>query len=162
MHDPKKLLIMARVNHYWHEGRLHAYGPYARELDLWADLFPEVVIAGTCRDKVPPGDCAPFTRRNITMLRVREAGARGFIARLHQAVLLPLIICQLARHMRRADVIHVRCPCDLGLLGVLLAPLFSRRLIAKYATQWLPFPGEPLAWRLQRFILRSVDRKSVV
>ena len=37
-----RLLILSNVIHYRHEGRLHAYGAYAREIDVWADLFTEV------------------------------------------------------------------------------------------------------------------------
>jgi glycosyltransferase involved in cell wall biosynthesis len=36
-----------------------------------------------------------------------------------------------------------------------MAPLFSHRLIAKYATQWLSYPDEPWTWRLQRKIMSS-------
>jgi glycosyltransferase involved in cell wall biosynthesis len=61
----------------------------------------------------------------------------------------------LARAMRSADAIHVRCPGNLGLIGAILAPLFSRRIIAKYAAQWNGGDGEPLSARLQRAILRS-------
>jgi glycosyltransferase involved in cell wall biosynthesis len=57
--------------------------------------------------------------------------------------------------MRGAEAIHVRCPGNLGLLGILLAPLFSRHLVAKYAGQWTGYPGEPLTVRWQRALLRS-------
>ena len=39
--------------------------------------------------------------------------------------------------------------------GVLLAPLFSRCLVAKYAGQWTGYPGEAWTVRLQRALLRS-------
>jgi glycosyltransferase involved in cell wall biosynthesis len=60
--------------------------------------------------------------------------------------------------LRKADAVHVRCPGNLGLLGVLLAPRVSRasrRIIAKYAGQWTGFPGEAWTVRLQRALLRS-------
>jgi len=57
--------------------------------------------------------------------------------------------------MKGADAIHVRCPGNLGLLGVILAPLFSKKLIAKYAGQWPDYDGEPLSFRLQKKILRT-------
>jgi glycosyltransferase involved in cell wall biosynthesis len=57
--------------------------------------------------------------------------------------------------MRQADAIHVRCPGNLGLLGTILAPLFSRYLVAKYAGQWKNYPREPKTFRLQKKILRS-------
>ena len=57
--------------------------------------------------------------------------------------------------MKKADAIHIRCPGSFGLAGALLAPLFSPRLIAKYAGQWNGYPGEPATVRLQRAVLRS-------
>ncbi|MDB6121295.1 MAG: hypothetical protein JWQ71_288 [Pedosphaera sp.] len=162
MPNPKRLLVVARVNHYQYGGRLYAYTPYARELEVWADLFSEVMIAGSCLNEPPPGDCTPFNQKNITLLPVIDAGGDGFKAKFGQIFSLPKIIWQLACYMRRADAIHVRCPCDLGLLGVLMAPVFSRFLIAKYATQWLPFAGEPWAWRLQRILLGSAWWRGLV
>jgi glycosyltransferase involved in cell wall biosynthesis len=158
----KKLLVVARVNHYRHQGKLYAYGPYARELEIWAEIFSEVTIAGSLLDRPPEGDCIPFQRGNIRVVPVSETRAAGVGAKWKAVCQLPLVMWQLAGYMRRADVIHVRCPCDLGLLGIILAPLFSGHLIAKYATQWLPFHGEPLAWKIQRIILRSFWWRGIV
>src|SRR5690606_34487321 len=134
-------------------GRFYAYTPYAREMDLWGDLFSEVAIAGTLRDQTPPNDCSPFLRDNVRVLPVTEAGGNGLAAKAEQLFLLPKILWQLAGYMRQYDAIHARCPCDLGLLALLLGPIFSKNLIAKYAGQWRPFPNEPATWRFQRAIL---------
>lgn len=155
MKPSQRLLILARVTHYQHAGRLYAYTPYAREIEMWADLFSEVTIAGTCRNEPPPGDCCAFTRSNISICPMAEAGGDTWWAKLKQLFVLPRIIGQVLKAMARADAIHARCPCDLGLLGLVFGPVFSRYLIAKYATQWLPFPGEPWSWRLQRKLLKS-------
>lgn len=151
----ERLLILARVTHYQHEGRLYGYTPYAREIELWADIFPKVMIAGTCRNEPPPGDCMAFTRANISILPVVEGGGHGFKARLKQMLMLPRMVWQVLGYLRRADAVHARCPCDLGCLGLVFAPLFSRYLIAKYATQWLAFDGEPVSWRIQRALIKS-------
>lgn len=151
----ERLLILARVTHYQHEGRLYAYTPYAREIELWADIFPQVMIAGTLRNEPPPGDCMAFARPNISILPVVEGGGHGLKARLEQFVTLPRMIWQVLMYLRQADAIHARVPCDLGCLGLIFGPLFSRRMVAKYATQWLPFEGEPLSWRLQRGLIKS-------
>ncbi|MGC8731864.1 MAG: glycosyltransferase, partial [Halothiobacillaceae bacterium] len=153
--SPAKLLIVSHVVHYTHGGRLHAYGPYAREIEIWADLFPAVIIAAPCRHEPPPGDCEPFTRPNISIMPQRETGGTTLKAKLHQAFSLPFLIRDLARAMRRADAIHVRCPGSLGLLGAAMARCFSPFRIAKYAGQWNGYPGEPWTVRLQRMVLRS-------
>jgi glycosyltransferase involved in cell wall biosynthesis len=152
---PEKLLIVSHVIHYQHQGQLYAYGPYTREIDIWADLFPQVLIASPCRYEPPPGDAIPFTRANISMVPQPETGGETRQAKLIQVALLPLLLLTLARAMWRADAIHVRGPGNLGLLGVLLAPLFSPYRVAKYANQWNGYPNEPVTVRLQRDLLRS-------
>jgi len=153
--DIRKLLIFSHTTHYRYEDGLFAYGPYAREIDIWADLFPEVLIAAPCRDETPPGDCLPFTRSNIFLRPQKEFGGETLRAKIEILPVLPKVIWQLTKALREADAIHVRCPGNLGLLGAILGPLFSRRLVAKYCGQWNGYSGEPWTVRLQRAILRS-------
>lgn len=155
MPEVRDLLIVSSAIHYRHGGRLFAYGPYAREIDVWADLFPRVRVAAPCREEAPPGDCLPFTRGNVEVVPQLETGGDRLRAKAVQVLLLPLLVFGLCRAMRRADAIHVRCPGNLGLLAILLAPLFSRRRVAKYAGQWCGYAGEPRTGRWQRALLRS-------
>lgn len=153
--DVTRLVVVSHVIHYLHRGAIYAYGPYAREIDIWADLFEAVVIAAPCRQEEPPGDALPFERRNITVAPQIEAGGDHWSAKIRQALLLPVMLARLAATLFRAQAIHVRCPGNLGLLGVLLAPVFSKYRIAKYAGQWNGYAGEPLAVALQRRLLAS-------
>ncbi len=148
-------MIVSHVTHYSWDGALHAYSPYAREIDIWADLFPSVIIAAPLRCEPPPDNATRFTRANIEVMRQPELGGDTWPAKLQQLAMLPVSLWQLGRAMTRADAIHVRCPGNLGLLGVCLAPLFSRYLVAKYAGQWPDYPGSTLANRLQKRLLRS-------
>jgi len=150
-----RLLIISSVIHYQYGSGLYAYGPYAREVDIWADLFPEVIIAAPCRNEAPPGDCLGFTRPNISLRPQEETGGETFKAKAGQILKLPTLVWGLSGAMREADAIHVRCPGNLGLLGIVLAPLFSRYLIAKYAGQWCGYPSEAWSVRLQRSLLSS-------
>lgn len=150
-----RLLIVTHVAHYRNGDRWSAYGPYAREMELWAPLFAHVVIAAPRREGPPPADCLRIDAPNVSLAPQPETGGATAGAKLAQLLLLPWSMLRLALAMTRADVIHVRCPGNLGLLGALLAPLFARRRIAKYAGQWSAYPGEPRTVRLQRAILRS-------
>lgn len=152
---PRRLLIVSQVLHYKHAGKLYAYGPYAREIDIWADLFPNVAIAAPCREQAPPGDCLAFTRSNISIRPQLETGGKTRQAKAKQVLLLPAHLWRLSGAMREADAIHVRFPASLGLLGALLAPLFSPYLVAKWAGQWNAYEGERFAIRVQRWLLRS-------
>jgi glycosyltransferase involved in cell wall biosynthesis len=150
-----RLLIVSSIIHYRYEGHNYAYGPYAREIDLWAALFSEVAVAAPCRDEPPPGDCLPLSRPNITLLPQKEVGGETLLAKLLQILALPTLISGLVQAMRGMDAIHVRCPGNLGLLGVVIGPLLFRYRIAKFAGQWCGYPGEPRTVWVQRLLLRS-------
>lgn len=152
---PERLLIVSHVHHYLHDGRLGAYGPYAREIDIWADLFDTVVIAAPLRHRPFPGDVVGFTRSNIEMAPQWDAGGDTLQAKLGLLPAVPIWAFGLARAMRKADAIHVRCPGNLGLIGAALAPLYSKNLVAKYAGQWNVHEAERLPTLLQRRLLTS-------
>ena len=155
VHRIQKLLVVSHVVHYQRGDRIYAYGPYAREIDIWADLFPRLAIASPVRSGDPPGDCIPFSRSNIELVPQRETGGTTASAKLRQLLAVPSLLLGLGRAMASADAIHVRCPGNLGLLGVILAPLFSQYIVAKYTSAWAGYPTEPWTWRLQRALLRS-------
>ena len=69
-----KLVIVSHVRHYLHDGKLSAYAPYSREIEVWADLFDEVIIAAPLWKAEPAGDCGPIRRANITVVPQREIG----------------------------------------------------------------------------------------
>jgi hypothetical protein len=150
-----KLAIVTHVPHYECGGQLYTYAPYARELEVWADLFDDVVIAAPLRTTAPAGDCAPVGRSNVRIIPQRELGGETSIAKIRLACYLPVMICELSRVLRQADAIHVRCPGNLGFLGAILAPMFSKPVVAKFAGQWNFTPGDPLSVRLQRALLGS-------
>ena len=150
-----RITIVSHVIHFRRNEEILAYGPYAREIEIWADLFDEVIIAAPIRKEEPTGFAVSIDRRNVSLSSQIETGGKTLSAKLLQLFSLPIHIIKLCRAMKGADAIHVRCPGNLGLLGVIFAPLFSKKLIAKYAGQWSDFPEEPWSYRLQKKILRS-------
>lgn len=155
MGEARTLLVITHVAHYRHAGHVSAYAPYVLEMELWARLFDRMLIAAPLRAGAPPKDCGAFASRNVELRPVPEAGGRGARAKLRQLALLPAQVWRLTGLLRSCDAVHVRCPGNLGLLGVVLAPLFTSKMIAKYAGQWSPYAGEPRSYRLQRRLLAS-------
>jgi len=150
-----RLVIVSHVIHFIRNEEVLAYGPYAREIEIWADLFDEVILAAPVRREKPTGFAVSIDRSNVSLSPQMETGGKTLSAKLLQLISLPIHIFRLCGTMKGADAIHVRCPGNLGLLGVILAPLFSKKLIAKYAGQWPDYDGEPWSFRLQKKILRS-------
>ena len=155
MASVKRLLVVTHAPHYRHNGALYAYGPYVREMDLWCSMFPEVVIAAPCIVGPPEDDGLPLCSGNVSMFPIPASGGAKLRSKLWQLCLLPWIVIRLSTAMMRADAVHVRCPGNLGLLGVILGPIFCKKLVAKYAGQWTGYPGEARSVRLQRYLLGS-------
>jgi glycosyltransferase involved in cell wall biosynthesis len=150
-----RLLIISSAVHYKWNGVISSYGPYTREIDVWADLFSEVVIAAPVRTEQPPGDCLPFLRSNVSVRRQVEVGGDNFASKIKLLNSLPRLAWNIGRAIRSCDAVHVRCPGNLGFIGTVLAPLLSNYTVAKYAGQWNGYPGEPLTVRIQRYLLKS-------
>lgn len=151
----RKLSVVTSVIHYRHENQLWGFGPYVRELEIWADIFPELIIAAPCRTGQPPGDYLPIRRSNVSIHPIAQVGGTTLWAKLGALYRLPGMLWELRKAMRAADAIHVRCPGNLGLLGAIMAPLYSKRTVTKYAGQWTGFPGESWSFKWQRAILGS-------
>lgn len=152
---PLKLVVATSVVHYSHAERIHAYAPYAREMEVWGDLFDEIIIAAPYREQEPPGDCAPIQCANLRVVAQREVGGDSWTSKVKAILSLPVLLWELSQALRQGDAIQVRSPANLGFLGSLLGPLFSHRLVAKYAGQWSASPTDPFSIRLQRAVLRS-------
>ena len=149
------LVVVSHVVHHDDGGQLHAYAPYAKELDRWASMVGRLTVAAPLRVGPAPADSAPLAATNVRMAPQRETGGDRLIDKLAQIVRLPQLVWELDRALRGADAIQVRSPGNLGLLGAVLAPVRSRRVVAKYAGQWHGYPGEPAPWRWQRKVLGS-------
>jgi glycosyltransferase involved in cell wall biosynthesis len=124
-------------------------------MEEWASLFQQVQIAAPCREVGAPADSAEIRAKHVRISPLPELGGRKWQDKAGLVVSLPMLCWALIEAMRGAEAIHVRCPGNVGLMSAALAPLFSRRLIAKYAGQWRGYRGEPWSYRAQRWILRS-------
>lgn len=157
-----RLVVITHVEHGWREGRLWAYGPYVTEMDEWAGLFDEVVIVAPGAQILGRGDLKAFQAANVRLEALQGRGGAGLRAKLGLAAAAPGWAVQIWRAMRGADVVHVRCPGNVGLVGAALAPLAGKPMIAKYAGQWGAYAGEAWSIRLQRWILRRWWRRGAV
>jgi len=76
---------------------------------------------------------------------------------------LPQYLPTIARHIRRADVVHTPLPGDIPLLGMIVAMLFRKRLIARYGGSWSTTSQTTLMNRVTRMWLRAfAGRRNVV
>ena len=97
-----------------------------------------------------------YTHEAIEVLPIPSIAFTSFARAVKSLFLIPLIVWQILKGMRRAEHIHLRCPGNIGLLGVLMQFWFpKKKKTAKYAGNWDPEAKQPLSYRIQKILLAS-------
>ena len=151
-----KIAVATICPHVHFRQQWWSYAPFVLEMDIWGDLFDELVMVAPLDEGPPPPFWRPYRdSRKVTIIPYRKNRGSGFSQARTAIWEIPLMIWSIIRASRKVDAFHVRCPGSIGLLSSLLVPLLRRRVCAKYAGQWNTYRGEPRHYRLQKAILRS-------
>jgi glycosyltransferase involved in cell wall biosynthesis len=151
-----KIAISTICPHVYFEGRWWSYEPFVLEMNVWAQLFDELIMIAPVEQGPAPAFWAPYDESaNISLVPYRKDKGRGLKQARSSILEIPKMVAAIVKGVRSAEAVHVRCPGSIGLLSTLLVPLLGRRMCAKYAGQWGAYPEEALSVRLQRAILRS-------
>jgi len=151
-----KIAISTICPHIYFEGRWWSYEPFVLEMNVWAQIFDELLMVAPLEQGPPPAFWAPYDESaNVSLTPYRRNKGRGLKQDRSSLLEVPRMVASIVTAVRRADAVHVRCPGSIGLVSTLLIPLLGRRMCAKYAGQWGAYPGEAVSVRLQRALLRS-------
>lgn len=150
------LLIISHTPHYAHSGQMVGWGPTIREIDHLASLFDEVVHLAPHHHGSPPGSALPYTQENIRLVPVKPAGGNRFLDKLGTLARMPEWLSVMKDEISRADVLHVRCPAGISLVGLIALRLWGNHKPSwvKYAGNWQP-TKDPLTYRIQRYCLKK-------
>ena len=151
-----KFVIITHVVHIFKEGKVHAYGPYVREMNLWFKYADEILIVAPS-SKIEPTDIhLAYEHNNINVSVIPSISLTSVFEVFKTFFYLPSIKWKLCKAMKQADHIHLRCPGNIGLLGCLVQILFpNKQKTAKYAGNWDPNAKQPLSYRFQKWILAN-------
>jgi len=152
-----KLAVATICSHLEHDGRWWSFEPFVLELNVWAELFDELIMVAPVEEGPPPPMWAPYApQARVRVVPYRRQRGRGLKQERTSAGELPRMIRSLVVAARQADALHARAPGSIGLVAILLGRLLGRRRIAKYAGQWPEYDGEPRSFRWQKRLLRSL------
>jgi glycosyltransferase involved in cell wall biosynthesis len=134
-------------------GRWMSSGGFPLQMAGVASLFDDaelVIVRGAPQQgglPLPPG-------ARVTALR----GPRGQDLRRKLSVLalLPYYVWTLAARFRTADVVHVPLPGDIPLLGMMLALIMRKRIIARYGGSWATNTQTTMMNRVTKTLMRRV------
>lgn len=144
------------LHHLDEHGRLYTHGALAAQLDLWASRFDQVIFCGVRGAGPPPPSFAPYASRNIELVELRPAGGSGWRGKADAVAAAASWARTVVPVLRRTDAVHLRTPCNITLVLIPFARVLTRRRYAIFAGSWQRYRGEPVSYRLQRWMLRHV------
>jgi len=148
--------IITHTFHYKEDNAVYAYGPYIREMNVWASHVDKViVVAPKGKNKISKIHSS-YTKEITRIYSIPFVSLISIFKIIHALIVAPIICVQIFRGMQRADHIHLRCPGNIGLVGCLVQILFPKKpKTAKYAGNWDPKAKQPLSYRFQKWILSN-------
>lgn len=151
-----KLVIITHVPHTPVQNQYFAYGPYVREMIIWAKYVDEfIIVAPVEHREITPIDSS-YGNMGIDFRKIPIFNLTSFLEMVRTFLKIPFLIIQIFKAMYQADHIHLRCPGNVGLLGCLVQILFpSKPKTAKYAGNWDPQSKQPWSYCLQKWILSN-------
>jgi glycosyltransferase involved in cell wall biosynthesis len=151
-----RLAVIGDTQHYRDErGHLCALEPVVNQLDRWAELFDEVVICAPLDPGPPPAGFAPYSSTNLSIEPVSRAGGNTKLAKLGLLTHVLPWAYTTRRVARSVDAVHLRCPCNIGLVAIFSTWRADCLRYAIYAGVWHDYAGEPRFFRMQRKLLAT-------
>lgn len=153
---PRSLAVFGDMPHHrGADGRLYGLEPVVAQLDCWGALFDRMVLCGPLLPGPPPSGFGPYATPGVELVELRRAGGNTPLAKLGLVPRLPGWIWRTRRVARSVDAVHLRCPCNIGMVAIFSTWRAARYRYAIYAGVWRSYAGEPRFFRAQRQILAS-------
>ena len=157
-----RLGIISDADHYFDaKGKLYTLTPLARQFEQWAGLFSEVIVCAPLLVGPPSNTASPYLATNINLLPIVDAGGNTIRAKMNLVLALREWWVAVNELLKRVDAVHIRCPNNISILGLLALARSSRLRQAVYTGNWRGYQNEPLTYRLQRLILKRYFRGPV-
>jgi glycosyltransferase involved in cell wall biosynthesis len=159
-----KLLIVSDMPHYRMDDQIVGWGPTVREIDHLASLFDEIQHIGFLYDGLPPDSMLPYGSGKVLFVPLEPAGGIRLVDKVRVLASVPSYVNNILKHLAGVDVLHVRCPSNVGLVLMLLLPFLPKpkyRWI-KYAGNWRPAELDNWSYAFQRFWLNLGFHRGIV
>lgn len=129
--------------------------PVARQFEQWAQLFDDVTVCAPLARGLPPPSSSAYVAPNIQLLPVRVAGGNTVSAKLKLALQVVPWWRAIRTLLQRVDAVHIRCPNNISIIGLLALERSTCLRQAVYTGTWNGYPTEPRTYRWQREYLRD-------
>ncbi|MEP6616504.1 MAG: glycosyltransferase, partial [Ginsengibacter sp.] len=116
-------------------------------------LLVPVIKSGTSKGEVW------FSDSTIRIVPLSEPFGSGILRKLLFPFWFLMELPKFVSQLQDADIVHAPVPGDIGTIGMLLAPLFGKKLFIRYCGNWRllrTLPEKFWAWYGEKFAGRSI------
>ncbi|MFY8180952.1 MAG: glycosyltransferase [Flavobacterium sp.] len=151
-----KFLVISSAPFIRKSDGIYAYSPYVKEIEVWQKYVDEIAFSCTFWEK--EGDLLitkiPFKIDKIYELK--EFHFKTFFSALKAIPILLINCIILFKSIYNSDVIHLRCPGNIGLLASCIQIFFpNKKKTVKYAGNWDSKAKQPISYKIQKWILSN-------
>lgn len=151
-----KLGVTTICPHIFWDNKWWSYEPFVREMNVWAELFENLVMIAPLEKGPPPELWAAYSNSEcISVLPFWENRGQGLVQPKVNILDIPGMTVSLFKSAVKCDAYHLRSPGNISLLASIFIPMWSKKISAKYAGAWLDSQSEGFSNRLQKHILSS-------
>ena len=138
------------------DGRIYAFGPVVRELDVFLELFESVKWIGFDRPDLHDDLIMIPVPEEVECIPLPRSGGTGLLKKLGVLIRIPLMTVHIIRCMLRHEVIHTRAPSNPAFIAALLSFFFRNKTWwHKYAGNWVE-EKPPIVYGMQRHLLKRL------
>lgn len=158
------MLIISHTPHYSSQVGIVGWGPTIREIDQLSSQFEEVVHIAPLYKNLAPVSALPYQSSSVRFRGVLPAGGEKFKDKISVIQNIPVYIRVILQEMRRADIVHVRCPANISLVALIILAFKKQPKYrwVKYAGNWKPNDMEAHSYTFQRWFLQKNLHRGVV
>ena len=151
-----KFLIVSNAPIIQKQKSSFAYGPYVKEMKIWASYADEVAFCCPQWENENGLLVSEIPFRFHRIFRLSDFDIKSHKSIFKAFIQIPLNFLILFKAMFWSDHIHLRCPGNVGLLASIVQILFPwKKKTAKYAGNWDPKSQQPWSYKMQRKILSN-------
>lgn len=152
-----KFAIITHAIHKTIDDSIYAYEPYVREMNLWLKYVTETKIVSPTSTETKSAIEESYNGTKVDVINIPNINLLSLKEIVNTLFKTPIILFRIYKIMSWADHIHLRCPGNIGMLGLLVQMLFpSKPKTVKYAGNWDPnSESQPISYRIQKYILSN-------
>lgn len=134
---------------------------FLKQMEAMAGLFKRTVICCPFEKYSPERITSAYRNPSIDFITLPKVGGNSLKQKIKLLFTIPSWIKAFKKVYKDADIIYQRFPNNLNIPGFFYFYFKKAKVFGTYTGTWKNYPGEPLTYRLQKWLLKNFFRGPV-